>query len=41
MKVLVNVIGVEIVLKREISLEPASTALKDVLRASRIGTKGS
>jgi molybdopterin converting factor small subunit len=33
MKITVNSIGVEIRLKEEISLEPASPALKDVLRA--------
>ena len=33
MNVIVNIFGPEIVLKREISLEPASSTLKDVLRA--------
>jgi molybdopterin converting factor small subunit len=33
MKIIVNMIGVEIKLKQPISLEPASSALKDVLRA--------
>ncbi len=33
MNITVNTIGVEIRLKEEISLEPASPALKDVLRA--------
>jgi molybdopterin converting factor small subunit len=32
MKVIINLIGVEIKLKEQVSLEPASTALKDVLR---------
>ncbi len=35
MKIIVNTIGVEVRLKQEISLEPASPALKDVLRALR------
>ncbi len=33
MKITVNTIGVEVRLKQEVSLEPASPALKDVLRA--------
>jgi molybdopterin converting factor small subunit len=33
MKVIINTIGVEVLLKQEITLEPASPALKDVLRA--------
>ena len=32
MKVTINMIGVEIKLKEQVSLEPASAALKDVLR---------
>ena len=32
MKIIVNIIGVEVRLKQEISLEPVSPALKDVLR---------
>jgi len=32
MKVTINMIGVEIKLKQQVSLEPASAALKDVLR---------
>jgi molybdopterin converting factor small subunit len=33
MKITVNIIGVEVRLKQEVTLEPASPALKDVLRA--------
>lgn len=32
MKILVNIIGVEVKLKQEILLEPGSSVLKDVLR---------
>jgi len=32
MKITINMIGVEIKLKQRVSLEPASAALKDVLR---------
>jgi molybdopterin converting factor small subunit len=40
MKVIINIIGVEIRLKQEISLEPASSALKDVLRVLKDRDKG-
>lgn len=40
MKVIVNIIGVEIKLKEQVSLEPASTALKDVLRVIKDRDKG-
>ena len=35
MKIIVNIIGVEVRLKQEISLEPPSPALRDVVRALR------
>ncbi len=40
MKVIVNIIGVEVKLKEQISLDPASTALKDVLRVIKDRDKG-
>ncbi|MFH2074409.1 MAG: MoaD/ThiS family protein [Pseudomonadota bacterium] len=40
MKIVINIIGVEIKLNQPISLEPASTALKDVLRALKERDKG-
>ncbi len=40
MKVIINIIGVEIKLKQQISLEPASRALKDVLRDLKDRDKG-
>jgi molybdopterin converting factor small subunit len=40
MKVMINIIGVEIRLKQEVSLDPASPALKDVLRALKDRDKG-
>ena len=35
MKIIVNIIGVEVRLKQEISLDPPTPALKDVVRALR------
>jgi molybdopterin converting factor small subunit len=35
MKIIVNIIGVEVRLKQEVSLDPASSALGDVVRALR------
>jgi molybdopterin converting factor small subunit len=40
MKVIINIIGVEIKLKQQILLEPVSTALKDVLRVLKDRDKG-
>ena len=40
MKVFINLLGTETRLKQEISFEPASPALKDVLRALRDQYKG-
>ena len=40
MKVIVNIIGVEVKLKEQITLDPASTALKDVLRVIKDRDKG-
>ena len=40
MKITVNMIGVEIRLKQEISLDPASPALKDVVRVLKARDKG-
>jgi len=41
MKVFINIFGTDIRLKQEISLEPASPALKEVLRALKGQYKGS
>ena len=40
MKVIVNIIGVEVKLKQETLLEPASPVLKDVLRTLKDQDKG-
>jgi molybdopterin converting factor small subunit len=40
MKVIVNIIGVEVKLKQETLLEPVSPVLKDVLRALKDQDKG-
>jgi molybdopterin converting factor small subunit len=40
MKVIVNIIGVEVKLKQEILLKPLSPVLKDVLRALKDNDKG-
>ncbi len=40
MKILVNIIGVEVKLKQETLLEPVSPVLKDVLRALKDHDKG-
>jgi molybdopterin converting factor small subunit len=40
MKVIINIIGVEIKLKERISLEPFATALKDVLRVLKDRDRG-
>jgi molybdopterin converting factor small subunit len=40
MKIFINVFGTDIRLKQEASLEPASPALKDVLRALKDQDKG-
>ena len=40
MNLLINVFGTDIRLKQEVSLEPASPALKDVLRALKDQHKG-
>jgi molybdopterin converting factor small subunit len=40
MKVTINILGVEVRLKQEITLEPASAKLKDVLRSIREQEKG-
>ena len=40
MKVIINIIGVEIKLKQQILLEPVSTALKDVLRVLKDRDQG-
>jgi molybdopterin converting factor small subunit len=40
MKISINIIGVEIKLKEQVSLEPASTALKDVLQVLKDRDRG-
>jgi len=40
MKIIVNVIGVEVRLKQETHIEPASPALKDVLKTLKEKDKG-
>ena len=40
MKIVINIIGVEIKLNQPISLEPVSAGLKDVLRALKERDKG-
>jgi molybdopterin converting factor small subunit len=40
MKISINLIGVEIKLKEQVSLEPASTALKDVLQILKDRDRG-
>jgi molybdopterin converting factor small subunit len=40
MKVFINIFGTDIRLKQEISLEPASSTLKDVLKALKDRYKG-
>jgi len=40
MKVFINLLGTDIRLKQEISLEPASPALRDVLRVLKDEVKG-
>jgi molybdopterin converting factor small subunit len=40
MKITINAFGTEIRLKQQVSLEPASPALKDVLRALQYQDKG-
>jgi molybdopterin converting factor small subunit len=40
MKVIINILGAEVRLKQEVSLEPASAKLKDVLRSIGDQEKG-
>jgi molybdopterin converting factor small subunit len=40
MKVIINILGAEVRLKQEVSLEPASVKLKDVLRSIGDQEKG-
>lgn len=40
MKVIINIFGVEVRLKQEVVLEPASAALKDVLKSLKDQEKG-